>query len=123
MKIFTQITILTFVMFLTSMNVNAQTKQHIKKAREEADKLQFFLDLDDETTEEIHQIYLTTFAKIQVLNLSAKKGTITEIERKEQHRLFSKQKQGEIEKILDLLGPEKVKEYRIHRKKMREAKE
>jgi hypothetical protein len=120
MKFITRITILGFIMFLTSMNVHAQTKQQVKKAHKEAENLQFFLELDDEITEGIYKIYLITLGKIQKLNQSSREGAITEIERKKQHRLLLKQNQNEIEKILT---PKKVKKYRIHRKKVREAKE
>lgn len=120
MKNFTKIILLNLVMLITAFSANAQSERLMKKAHEQANKVQHFLNLEDEMTEKVYEAYLDTYISVRELAESAKSGLITEEERKVQSKSLWKENNKTIESIL---GPELKEAYRIHRKKMREAKE
>lgn len=119
MKGFTKTILLSLVMLFVAISVNAQTKWQKKKAHEEANKLRFALELDDETTDKVYEVFLENQVKLKAINNAELEGTITAEERTTKAKVIWKENQIQIEKVLGLELSEK---YRIYRKKLREEK-
>lgn len=114
MNSFTKMILLSFAMLLITINVTAQTKWQIKKARSETNKLKVALDLKDETAKEIYDAYLTTLVTLKEITTDAVNGTITEAERKKECDYLWETHDEHIE---SLIGKKLVKDYAVYQQK------
>jgi len=120
MKNFTPLLFLSLSMILISATLNAQTNWQKKKAKQEVNKIKINLDLDDDMTAKIYDIYLATMVELKKTKEAGEMGILSKKEQKVASKKIWKRNTSQIEEVL---GEDLAKEYRIFRRKMRAAKE
>lgn len=120
MKGFIKVATLSLLLFSISFSVNAQIKGQNEKAQEEVNKLKFALDLDDETTEELYEVYLTTQITLKKISMDAINGVITKEEEKKETKYVWKTHVAHVEAVI---GKDLVEAYKNFRNNNNSEKE
>lgn len=119
MKGFIKTTILGLVMLFISLSTTAQTHEQEERAYKESNKLSAALKLDDDITNEIYEVYLTTFVTSKDIITDAIDGTITEEKKEKEIKYLWKTHIAHIEA---LIGSDLVEDYKAYRKRNSEIK-